>query len=1388
MNSAEGGRHHAAQESVRPKLAPTPPGTAGGGGGAAPDRHAGVQKASLAGSSQDVMGAIKKYEVNAGVGYAEVPPELCDARALDLHVWSLIATDGTLRSAARHALARVEHAARAHAATVTAGRVLDAEQMATTLAASRAYSHGVEGLHELNVHGADKVTDTGLQAIAEAAPALVALDLSSAYRVTDVGLRAIALRCTSLRALKLAGCLGVTGAGLSVVGESCPGLTELDLSACRHAANWALGALFNGCPRLTKLDLSHCPKLTDDDVRVLGDSCHELRWLSLAECKQLSDEGVLEVAKNCPTLETLNLTRSELPFKLTDVALLSVAEMCAMVVSIELGGCEMITDVGLSWVGRGCPALETLVLRDCAKVSNAGVRAVSDGCHHLRAIDLKNCKRVTDVGVRQLGQGCARLAKLDASGLFLLTDGMKREFGFEGLQALSGCCPEMKDLHLNGCFQVSTLALKSIAKGFRDLRSLALGSCPNLTAEGLVSVTHACEGLTRLSLAHCGDCVTDECLKAIGRHSARLRILDLTDCDQITEKGVRALIPTHADRDDEPEQLALPPPGADGGGGRGATPQPPPTPGALSTASSGGGGGGRRASRRLWTKGCRELRTLDLTGCAGVGDNALLPFATSDFREPGLQHLHLAGCTGVTDTGVSWVVDGCHDIVTLSLKGTRVTSSTMKSVLDEFKFSEYRRNGAFFGMWPQPRWKDRMIITEYGQLYRAATRLQATWRAKAGREEALEVKREFYKNWVARKMQAVYRGKLARREAARRAAERARRRGAATTIASFGRLIIARNELQLLRHEAYMRRLDAAALRVQCLWRALVARREAALRRIKRDELLRLQQIQAVMLQKSWRGFLSRRVAKKARVARDELLKKQQGAAIKMQQLIRGRRARKRVERERARRAAEDAAELKAALMCQRHFRMHRCKDIVREARDRRAAMEAAAIRVQAAWRARDARLETAVKASLAAAQAEEDAAVKIQNMVRGAKARAEVKALQAAEAEQRRLEIAAAAVLQRVFRGHKARGRIRRLKEQRSELLVRMAGLETWAATHIAAAWRGKVDRDLARDRRVANKARWKEMFDEASQRPFYYNQVSGEIRWRRPQDLLQLMRRQVCSNCEYYDAQVECQMCAEFFCHGCWGQVHAGGRRRLHAFRALYDFYERRVDYGDGEFPSRWPTEVLQDEMNGWLLRLSNDREPEETKGAWQRYSDPDTGRDFYYNRISGDGTYEVPDAFAGTDARIEVGAAMAGLAKGDKNRGHRAGALAIAGPKGSGAADGAVGDGTLMALEEGKDKKALAARDDTRAKGGNPQHVHGEGEVSRDFIAWERHVDDSGREYYINRETGETTYQRPGGGGGAPGGAWTRHYDEQYQIDYYYNETTGESTYQQPAGFVG
>ena len=188
-------------------------------------------------------------------------------------------------------------------------------------------------------------------------------------------------------------------------------------------------------------------------------------------------------------------------------------------------------------------------------------------------------------------------------------------------------------------------------------------------------------------------------------------------------------------------------------------------------------------------------------------------------------------------------------------------------------------------------------------------------------------------------------------------------------------------------------------------------------------------------------------------------------------------------------------------------------------------------------------------------------------------------------------------------------------------------------AAERIEACWRGHCGRVRAVAVRDEKRSRWKEMFDEDTQRPFYYNQISGEIRWRRPQDLLELMKRPFCGNCEFFEASLECCACKEFFCADCHAQVHYGGKRAQHPFRALYDAYGRRVDYGDGDFDleSMWPSEILQDDVAGILLRISPHREPAETVGVWQRYDDADTGASYYYNPVSGEGTYDEPAAVA-------------------------------------------------------------------------------------------------------------------------------------------------------------
>ncbi|CAM9524056.1 unnamed protein product, partial [Sphacelaria rigidula] len=115
---------------------------------------------------------------------------------------------------------------------------------------------------------------------------------------------------------------------------------------------------------------------------------------------------------------------------------------------------------------------------------------------------------------------------------------------------------------------------------------------------------------------------------------------------------------------------------------------------------------------------------------------------------------------------------------------------------------------------------------------------------------------------------------------------------------------------------------------------------------------------------------------------------------------------------------------------------------------------------------------------------------------------------------------------------------------------------------------------------------------------------QVTGEIRWRRPQDFLELLPHPACGDCGAFEAFCECSDCGEFYCSACYRKVHGGGKRLRHEFRALYDYYGKRVDYGEGEFPSKWPTDMAQDDESGWQLRVYPEREAAEQRGEWARY----------------------------------------------------------------------------------------------------------------------------------------------------------------------------------------
>lgn len=200
-----------------------------------------------------------------------------------------------------------------------------------------------------------------------------------------------------------------------------------------------------------------------------------------------------------------------------------------------------------------------------------------------------------------------------------------------------------------------------------------------------------------------------------------------------------------------------------------------------------------------------------------------------------------------------------------------------------------------------------------------------------------------------------------------------------------------------------------------------------------------------------------------------------------------------------------------------------------------------------------------------------------------------------------------ACCAIQGAARQRMARVILKQKRKEHIEKLAAMVHVEICSATIIQAGYRAYRGRlrfiGVLRDK----KGKWKELFDEAKQKRFFYNQLTGEIRWRMPQDLLDLIPRPACDNCSFYEAIVECGVCNEVFCHQCFDQIHHGGRRKDHEFRSVYDYYGKRIDYGDGIFPCKWPTEVMQDEAQGWMLRVAPMRDPIAVyDDCWEEYGE--------------------------------------------------------------------------------------------------------------------------------------------------------------------------------------
>ncbi|KAL7553593.1 hypothetical protein ACHAWF_016896 [Thalassiosira exigua] len=707
------------------------------------------------------LAAVEKT-IRNDLPYECVPTELLYGPHLDLTQWSLVASDDCL------------------------GHI--------------AVNSATCPLLSLDLSGAEKITDLGLHALSGCTSSLQSLNLDNAYSITGDGLAAVTKRCRKLQQLSCSGCLGVDGAGFGILGQNCRNLVTLKLSGCRQIQPWAFLKIFEGCKRLRSLDISFCAFVTDQEIKVLAESAQELRQLNLRECKLVSDVGLSFLSQSCPNLSEVNIRRSDMPFRITDVALLQIGQACQSLLSINLHGCEMISDTGLSWLSSWSKELRHIDISNCRKVTNAGIRHLGEGCNKLRSIVLLNTRRVSDVGVRCLANGCRHLEALNGSGLAMLSDGVDRAFGLEGLQALGKSNHALKHLNLHGCTLLSTLSMNAIGN-FANLQTLVLSGCHRLTLGGARHIGKSCTRISSLSLASCGDCVTEPFVEALVLHSETLATVNLSFCPNVGDRSLKALA------------------------------------------------------------ACENLQNLDLTGCTGITDQSILHLCEGNFC-PGLRHLILAQCNKVGDTALSWITEGlketlggCVSLETLSLKGTRVKQATVKGIRDRFPYSLLRTNASFHGFWPLNRVSHRKHVLHYHNRACSAAVIQARVRARREKDTLIRAKEEYCKKRVAILVGALFRGRKARRHY--RELRRAKKELLISSlrIQCAFRCRLARKQVSRAREKRWLTIAPLASRTIQTRWRGILGRRKAC-RQLEEKRLQHKREVEACVRIQAWYRML----------------------------------------------------------------------------------------------------------------------------------------------------------------------------------------------------------------------------------------------------------------------------------------------------------------------------------------------------------------------------------------------------------------------------------------------------------------------------------------------------------------------------------------------------
>ncbi|KAI3805318.1 hypothetical protein L1987_27581 [Smallanthus sonchifolius] len=250
--------------------------------------------------------------------------------------------------------------------------------------------------------------------------------------------------------------------------NSLPFLGILSLKGAARLSDTTLKPLFISAPLLQSINLSQCTLLTHAAIDIIHRYLrNNLKELYIDECPRINAKHSLSSIMKLHCLEVLSVAGIE-----------TVCDEFVMLVALSRG-----------------QKLKELNLAGCVMLTNSCLQSIGDFCPFLCSLDVSNLRHLTDLGLCYLAVGCKSLKSLNVT---------RADFSDELVAAfLETTGKSLKELSLNHVSKVSFNTAFSLAKFSRNLVSLDVSWCRELTDEAIGFITDNCSSLKLLKIFGC---------------------------------------------------------------------------------------------------------------------------------------------------------------------------------------------------------------------------------------------------------------------------------------------------------------------------------------------------------------------------------------------------------------------------------------------------------------------------------------------------------------------------------------------------------------------------------------------------------------------------------------------------------------------------------------------------------------------------------------------------------------------------------------------------------------------------------------------------------------------------------------------------------------------